>query len=304
MRWLAAILFGVLSLCSQRALASELALSWQAPAGCPGSAELEAGLATRQKRAVQLGADAPIRITATVTRERAGFRLALETHTESGESRRELYTQSCNELARATLLLASLLLSTPPPAASVDAPSASVPVVRSARSLQAAWHLALGGVLGAGKLAVLAPGVVAKLGVDLDALRFRVGASYLPPGAVAIEQAPGAQMVLQLMAAEAALCYAFTRAPRLSSCAYAELGSLHARGRGLAQDERSSSLWMAGGIGAQLSVGLSAWLELETELSIGVPFRRAQLATRDLGEVYRVSAVYGQIQAGLCAHLP
>jgi hypothetical protein len=300
MRLLAAIFLGALFYAPQ-ALASELALSWQAPEGCPGLAELASGLATRQKRPVQLGADAPVRIDAKVTRDRAGFRLDLQTHTETGDSQRELYTQSCNELARATLLLASLLLSTPPPASEPDAPAVPSEAA-STRSLQRSWHVTLAGALDAGKLAVFAPGASVKLGVDLNALRLRVGALYLPPRAVAIEQAPGAHVVLQLMAAEASLCYAWTRAPRLASCAYAEAGSLRARGRGLAQDEHSSSLWLSAGFGAQLSVALAPWLELETELAVGVPFQRAQLATRDLGLVYRVAAVYGQLQAGLCAH--
>lgn len=296
MRLLAATLIAVLFY-SQHARASELALSWQAPPGCPALAELQAGLDTRQGRRVQLGADAPVRIEATVTRDRAGFRLDLQTHTETGDSQRELYTQSCNELARATLLVAGLLLSTPLPAAS---PVAAVP----AASIRRAWHVTLAGVLDAGKLAVFAPGAVAKLGLDLDALRLRLGASYLPPRRVAIEKVPGASVDLQLMAAEASLCYAFTRAPLLASCAYAELGSLRARGRNLGQDEGSSSLWFSAGLGAQLGVALTSWLDFETELTLGSPFRRAQVATRDLGPVYRFSAIYGQVQAGLCAYLP
>ena len=301
MRLLAATLLGLL-LISQRALAHDLALSWSAPAGCPGLAELEAGLTTRHKRPVQLGPNAPLRIDATVTRDRDGFRLVLVEHTESGDSRRELYTQSCNELARATLLVASLLLSTPPGATAVDETAAPSSERRVVTHVRPSWHVALTGVVGAGKLAVVAPGAAVKLGVDLDALRIRVGALYLAPRSVAIEHAPGAQVVLQLMAADAALCYGWTRAPRLSSCAYAELGSLRAQGKGLAEDEHTASLWIAGGLGMQLSIGLSPWLELEGELSLGVPFQRAQLATRDLGVVYRVSALYGQLQAGLCAH--
>jgi hypothetical protein len=302
MRVFAATLLGML-LISQHALAHDLTLSWSAPAGCPGLAELQAGLTTRHKQPVQLGPNAPLRIDATVTRDREGFRLVLVEHTESGESRRELYTQSCNELARATLLVASLLLSTPPAATAVDETTAPPPAPRPTQ-VRPSWHATLAGVLDAGKLAVFAPGAAVKLGVDFDALRIRVGALYLAPRSVAIEQAPGARIVLQLMAAEAALCYGWTRAPRLSSCAYAELGSLRAQGRGLAQDEATSSLWIAGGLGMQLSVGLSSWLELEGELSLGVPFQRAQLATRDLGVVYRVSALYGQLQAGLCAYFP
>lgn len=303
MRLLAATLLGML-LISQRALAHDLSLSWSAPAGCPGLAELQAGLTTRHKQLVQLGPDAPVRIDATVTRDREGFRLVLVEHTESGESRRELYTKSCNELARATLLVASLLLSTPPGAKAVDETAEPPPSPPASAQVRPTWHATLAGVLDAGKLAVFAPGAAVKLGVDLDALRIRVGALYLAPRSTAIEQAPGAQVVLQLMAAEAALCYGWTRAPRLSSCAYAELGSLRAQGRGLAQDEDSASLWIAGGLGMQLSVGLSSWLELEGELSLGVPLQRAQFATRDLGVVYRVAALFGQLQAGLCAYFP
>jgi hypothetical protein len=301
MRLLAATLLCML-LISQRALADDLMLSWSAPAGCPGLAELQAGLTTRQKQPVQLGPNAPLRIDATVTRERDGFRLVLVEQTESGESRRELYTQSCNELSRATLLVASLLLSTPPAATAVEhTPSPGPP---AATNVGPSWHATLAGVLDAGTLAVFAPGAAVKLGVDFDALRIRVGALYLAPRSVAIEQAPSARVILQLMAAEAALCYGWTRAPRLSSCAYAELGSLRAQGRGLAQDEATASLWIAGGLGVQLGVGLASWLELEGELSLGVPLQRAQFATRDLGVVYRVSAVYGQLQAGLCAYFP
>jgi hypothetical protein len=299
MRLLAATLFAVLCF-SQHALASELALTWHAPSGCPGLAELQAGLETRQGRPVQLGADAPVRVDASVTRDRAGFRLDLRTHTESGDSRRELYTQSCNELARATLLVAALLLSTPPPAATVPAPGVS----DAPSTIRTAWHVTLAGVLDAGKLVVFAPGAVAKLGLDLDALRLRLGALYLPPRGVAIDKVPGASVDLQLMAAEASLCYAVSRAPLLASCAYAELGSLRARGRNLGQDEVSSSLWFSAGLGAQLGFALTPWLDFEAELTVGSPFRRAQIATRDLGRVYQFSAVYGQLQAGLCAYLP
>jgi hypothetical protein len=62
-------------------------------------------------------------------------------------------------------------------------------------------------------------------------------------------------------------------------------------------------LWVAAGLGAQLGVPLTSWLDFEAELSLGSPFRRAQLATHDLGAVYRFSVVYGQVQAGFCAYL-
>lgn len=300
MRLFAATLVGLL-LFSERALANELSLSWNAPSGCPRLHDLQAGLETRQKRPIKLGPGAPQTLDANVVRERDGFRLVLVTHTESGDARRELYTKSCNELARATLLVASLLLSTPPVPASRDEPAQRA---RPSPSARVSWHATLAGVLTVGRLAAFAPGVTAKLGLEIAALSVRLGALYLAPRAVTVEQAPGAQVVLQLMAAEASLCYGWTRTPRLASCAYAEIGALRAAGRGLAQDERSASLWLAGALGLQLNVPLAAWLELEAALSLGVPFQRTQLATRDLGLVYRVSALYGQLQAGLCVHFP
>jgi hypothetical protein len=294
MRLLAATLWSLL-LYSHPALASELTLSWRAPEGCPTLANLQAGLESRLHRPVQLGPGAPIQVEAAVARDRAGFQLDLRTHTEAGDSRRELYTQSCNELARATLLHASLLLSTlAAPAAAEAAPAPRV--------LATHMHLTAAAVVDAGRLPVLAAGAAARLGIDVDAFRLQAGALYLAPRSTALEPASGANASLQLTAATLAACYALTRAPRLLPCAFAELGSLRAAGRGLAQDERTQSLWLDAGLAAQLSFGVTSWLDFETELSAGIPLRRPQLATRDLGVVYRVPALFGQLQAGLTAY--
>jgi hypothetical protein len=156
----------------------------------------------------------------------------------------------------------------------------------------------------AGRLPRFGAGLAGRLGLDLGALRLEVGALYLPPRTTGIEQLPGAQVSLQLIAAEATLCYALTRAPRLAPCAYLEVGSLRTQGRGLAQDERAASVWLSGGLGAQLGVPLTSVLELQAQLALGLPLRRAQLATRDLGLAYRVSAVNAELQLGLRAYFP
>jgi hypothetical protein len=150
----------------------------------------------------------------------------------------------------------------------------------------------------------LALGAALGLGIDLAALQLRAGALYLLPRTTDVPQAPGASMSLQLTAAELGACYALTRAPRLSPCAYAEIGSLRAQGAGLAHDEHSASLWLLGGLSVQLRLHLGPRLDLDTEASLGIPVRRAQIATRDAGEVYRVPVATGQVRAGLSLHFP
>jgi hypothetical protein len=282
---------------------SELSLSWLAPPACPQLASLQESLAIRQKRRVALGPNAPLRVEASVVTEHDGFRLELVTATRSGRARRVLVAPSCNELARATLLMASLLLSTPETSASPEssspAPAASARVPELST---VALRVSAAAALDLGRLSRFSPGASLGLGVDLASLRLRAGASYLPSRNVDVSSLPGAHVELQLIAAELSACYALRRAPRLSPCVFAELGSLRARGVGLSHDEHSASVWWLGGVAAQLSVGLAAWLDLDSELSVGFPARRAQISTRDTGVVYQVPAVTGQLRVGLSLH--
>ena len=280
--------------------ASDLALHWHAPAGCPDSSELQAGLRTRLGRAITLGPDATTQLDAEVTRVGPGFRLQLSTHTETGDEQRVLEARSCNELARATLLLASLLLTThaapmSEPAAVRDEPSSGA---------RGALHLTLAGVLDLGRLPAPAPGVAARIGADIARLRLLLGGLYLPAQARAVPSQPGASVSSQLIAAQLGVCYGLIVSPWLGPCAYGEVGSLAAQGHGLPQNERSTSLWLLGGLGLAFSVPLTDWLDLSAEATLGAPASRPQLSVRDLGRVYQVSVLAGQLQVGVQARFP
>lgn len=300
MRWLAATLLSAGLLCSLEVQASDLALHWHAPAGCPDSSELQAGLRTRLGRPITLGPDATTQLDAEVTRDGPAFRLLLITHTESGDEQRVLEARSCNELARATLLVATLLLSThaapvSEPAAVGDGPSSGA---------RGALHFTVAGVLDIGRLPAPAPGVSARIGADIARVRLLLGGLYLPAQARAVPSQPGASVSSQLIAAQLGVCYALVVSPWLGPCAYAEVGSLAAQGHGLPQNERSTSLWLLGGLGLALSVPLSNWLDLSTEATLGAPALRPQLSVRDLGRVYQVSVLSGQLQVGLQVRFP
>ena len=308
MRWLAATLLSAGLLCSVEARAqtrSDLALHWQAPVGCPDASELTAGLRTRLGRAITLGPDASTRLDAQITRDGSAFRLQLNTRTESGTEQRVLEARSCNELARATLLVASLLLSTHPVPAAEPAPmshaASSHAVSAGARGY---LHLTLAGALDLGRLPALGPGLSARIGADIGRLRLQIGGLYLPAQARALMSQPGASVSSQLTAAQLAVCYALVVSPWLGPCAYAEVGALPAEGHGLPQNERKTSLWLLGGLGLALSVPLLSWLDLSAEASLGAPLLRAQVSVRELGRVYQVSVLAGQLQAGLRVRFP
>jgi hypothetical protein len=302
MRWLAATLLGAGLLCSApRAQASDLALAWSAPAGCPDVSELQASLRTRLDRPLRFGLDAPTALSAQIERAGAGFRLTLNTRTESGQEQRNLEARSCNELARATLLVAALLLSThplPPPESVSPAPAQ-----RSAAT-RGPLRLTLSGVLDLGRLPAPAPGFGARLGIDVGRLRFSAGGLYLPERARPVASQPGAEVAVQLTAAQLDVCYALIVSPALGACVTGEAGVLSAKGRGLREDQRASSFWLLGGLGMALWAPLTSWLDLAAELTLGLPATRAQLSVHDLGSIYRVPVLTGQLQVGLSARFP
>ena len=289
-------------LCSDHARASDLALGWRAPASCPDLAELQASLRSRLSRPLTFGPDAPTQLDGRVEREGDGFRLTLDTRTESGSESRILEAGSCNELARATLLVASLLLSTRPLPAEAQraAPEAARPSTpRSLRLL-----VGVAPVIDFGRLPAPAPGLAARVGLQRSRLRIAAGALYLPEQWRSVAGQPGAAIGLQLTAAQLCVCYVLLESPALGTCARGELGALAAQGRGLADSQRSSSLWLAGGLGLGVWLPLTPWLELSTELGLDAPLMRAQLSVHELGSVYRVPAIAGQLQVGLSLRFP
>jgi hypothetical protein len=109
-RWLALLTIFVPS----RAMAFEL--SWEAPAGCPAAAEIEANVA----RIVGLREKRPVTVRALAREVDGGWRLDLHTRTNDEEGERELRGASCAEVASAAVVVIALtidpeVMALPPP---------------------------------------------------------------------------------------------------------------------------------------------------------------------------------------------
>src|SRR5262249_27775024 len=110
MKILAATVLTALLFSTRAVHASDVDLSWQAPAGCPDRDSLRDGLTRRLGRPIRLGGDAPVQLSGGITAVGHGYALELRTRRGEVSDRRQLQARSCNELARASLLVLSLLL--------------------------------------------------------------------------------------------------------------------------------------------------------------------------------------------------
>jgi hypothetical protein len=289
--------------------ASDLALEWTAPRGCPTQDALRDGLATRIGRDVTVSSEAPVELRATVVALGGGYALELRTRSAAGSERRELRARSCNELARASILMAALLLMdeplgaggaqlTPRDARSRNARTRS-PASTNAR-LSAYARTWLRGDLGSMPAAALGPGIA--VGLAFANTRLEVGGTYLPAQQVHATGRTESLGSLQLMAAHARVCQVLIEVPELGPCLSAEVGQLRAQGENLANNATRTSPWFLGALGARLSFELWRGLFWESELTAGMPLQRIRIAVHDLpdvDEVHRTRAVVGRFETGL-----
>jgi hypothetical protein len=289
--------------------ASDLALEWTAPRGCPTQEALRDGLATRIGRDVTFSAEAPVELRATVVALGSGYALDLRTRSAAGSERRELRARSCNELARASILMAALLLMDEPrgaggaqqPAGSAHSRSVRT---RSPASTTTRWSAFartwVRGDLGSMPAVAVGPGLA--VGLAIASTRLEIGGTYLPAQQMHATGRTASLGSLQLMAAHARVCQLLIRVPELGPCLRAEVGQLRAHGENLANSVTRSSPWVMAALGARLSLELWRGLFWESEVAAGMPLQRIRIAVRDLpdfDELHRTPAVVGRFETGL-----
>lgn len=295
---LSVLAFGV-SITS-RAHASDLAWEWTAPRGCPPQDALREGLAARLGREISIGAEAPVEVHATVVALGGGYALDVRMRSAQGSERRELRARSCNELARASVLMTALLL--------MDGPSATVTsgIAPKRRSRPASSASSVGpvyartwvrGDLGTMPAAAVGPGIA--VGLALADTRIELGGTYLPAQSMYAASGGASLGSVQLVAAHAGVCQVLLRAPELGPCLRAEFGQLRAQGEHVASAMTASSAWFSGALGARLSLELWSGLAWQTEVGAGMPFERVRIAVRNSGELHRTAAVFGRFETGL-----
>ena len=278
--------FGVWAVASvASAQGNDLDLEWLAPAQvCPDREELRRGLSRRLQREVSLGSDAPIALHGEVVVEGEGYVLTLRARAEQGEGdeRRVMRARTCNELARASVLFASLLFSRQAPVAPQDTQQPSAAVRLYARAQLVAD-------LGTMPAVALGPG--AMVGLAFDPVLVELGGfAFLSQDA--------ARSSLQLTAAAAVGCVRVLRFASVSPCLHLEVGSLHAEGR-FASAVSKNKLWLMAGAGVRAGLALTSWLYWLSEVSAGMPWDRAQFVVGGVGEVHSIPSVVGRLTTGL-----
>lgn len=91
------------------ARAHDLDVQWDVPArDCPDREQLRAGLAERLGRPLSFGPDARLRLRARIVARDGGYQLQLATRSDQTSDERTLNARTCNELLRASVLIAAL----------------------------------------------------------------------------------------------------------------------------------------------------------------------------------------------------
>jgi len=283
----------------QAVLAADLALRWEVPRDCPNREQWRAGLSERVGHDVTLDDSAAIRVWARITLREAGYELDLRTHSSAGSERRTLQARSCGELARASLLMAALLL-TP---AREPPPSAATPVVTASPARD--WFIALGAyvVSDLGSLSTLSFGPGVRLGLGVQRTRVELTGYLLPARDVQVPGAADSSASLRLMAAGAGLCQEFFYGPTLGPCLRLELGRLHGSGAGLADPGAASSTWLLAALGVRGGLHLFGSVFGSAHAWLGTPFIRPTVAVRGLGAVFDVPPLVGRFELSLEARL-
>lgn len=286
------LLFG-----ARGAHAHDLTLDWTAPRNCPSLAAVQEGIAARVGRAVSVGPGASVELQAHVDAVSGGYTLDLQSSSAHGHERRSLRARSCTELARASILVAALLLmDTPhvtPPANDV----AGHPRTRAAESFYAYARTSLRGELGSLPNAAFGPGFT--FGLAFGHTRFELGGVYLPPQTMHSVGRSTAYGSLQLMAAQAGVCQVLLTAPEVAPCLRAEAGVLSARGQNLPQVDAASAPFWLGSAGMRLGVELWRGVSWQSELAAGVPFGRTRVAVHGLPDLHHTPAVIARLETGL-----
>ena len=300
---------------------SAIALTWEAPAGCPSSdrilAETDRILAGSTVRT-----DPPIEARARVRQEGERWLLSLETRRGTAAGSRQLEGESCTALGEAMIVILVLMIDPalvpetpprlepepvaqlppppPPPAAPlvVARPQPPAPPPAGCRWGRPALALSALGDLGA--LPAPAAGGALAFGLRRCALGAEVSVHGLSPRTGEAELDAGAGGDLWLLAGGAAFSlHADLGGLEVGARGGLEAGTMSGRGVGINNPDSGRALWLAAGAGATLALPLTARFAALLGVDLVVPLRRPRFVIDDLGAVHRAAAVTGRLALGL-----
>jgi len=93
-----------------QAVADAVALSWSAPAACPQTDVVRAGIAELLGGVTEVAAAAEVQVTGEILEEAGSYRLALRVETPSGQTTKTMTAASCKALVDATALISAIAI--------------------------------------------------------------------------------------------------------------------------------------------------------------------------------------------------
>ncbi|WP_394824698.1 hypothetical protein [Pendulispora albinea] len=342
MTWFVAVAIGTLvGLCREAragTAADPVDLTWQGLPGCPTEQDVRAEVIEAMGSAA---AGRRVRARAVVTNEgEQVWAVELTSEMDGRSHRRVMRAPSCAELgsAVATVLALGVSGERPTPsnvpsgetsrekdekgekrekdersaASEEDENSAKrerdrAPAARAARPPSELVRFAAGLDVagGTGASGATSLGVGGQIAWLPGRSRLEVGAVYFPPAEVSGEKS-GIAGAFDVMAGTVAACHALIAGSfQLSPCVGAEVGRIHASGRGSAVKTsfEDAKLWVAGKGGA-LVVWRLGRFGFRLQLEAVVPVSRHRFFIEGVGEVYRPAPIGGRVLLGGEVHFP
>lgn len=268
--------------------ASEVELQWRAPQGCPERDQVLRDLARHVGRELRVGAGAALLIDAEIAVHEAGYELILGTRSPAGAEQRELHAKTCVELARASVLMAALLIG-PEPEPELPRPA------ENQRSLLVTVRARAVGDLGTLPSLSVGPGLAA--GVAWQRMRLELAGLLLPAQTLRASGASQLHSELQLMAAGVNVCRELFESIHVGTCLQLEVGRWRASGASAAALWWLTALSLRGGLRVFEAVYLVA------DVALGVPWVRPRVAIHGEGTLHEVPALIGRLELSVEARL-
>ncbi|MCU0654827.1 MAG: putative metal-binding motif-containing protein [Polyangiaceae bacterium] len=302
-----------------------LTLSWEAPAGCPSRAQVEA-LVRRLTGAIRPGT-LEVQASVQISSPRPGnFSVRISTRRGGEQGERSFDGSSCRQVTNASALILSMLLepvqtseSVLTPEGSARAPLETASIAVDGQTPQRAavapstmdspyagstWRLLVGGVATLDHRTL--PGASPGLGVGAALEQGRLwiearGVAFLPRRGGRGPR-PGTGVEAGLWTGALQGCWTLVPGRyALAGCLTAEGGLATAEGVGLTRPQEASGGWLAGFAGLRLlpaASSMRAWLALD----VGAPVSRPRFVIDGFGETYQATAPL--LRLGLGVYLP
>jgi hypothetical protein len=243
---------------------------------------------------------ARLRVAGAVEVSEGRYFLSLWLDATSGRAHERFAADSCETLVEVLALKVALAATT------AEVESLSLPISENTAA-PTAWSLRLSGLLSAGHLPGLSPGIAFDLGWSFASLRLELGVSYAPPRAARYSAYPEAGVDVQLVSGLARACVAARLADlALLTCGGIGLGWMRAAGVATLQPEHSDQAFASIEFGPALRIGLTRafglWLELGASLAVVRPsgfYLRTRASGSPLPDVYRSDFAAGRVTAGI-----